>query len=124
MSMPRVLLVEDEALIALDTADALEEAGYDVIGPADRVPSALALLETETPDIAVLDVNLAGILVWPVAEQLLARGIPFLLLSGFGNSIEAPASLRGVPRLAKPFMPRQLLAALRDMLPGRFVAAE
>ena len=116
MTRPRVLLVEDEALIALEVVEVLEEADYAILGPADRVPAALTLLAHETPDVAVLDVNLAGTAVWPVAELLLARGIPFVLLSGFGNSIDVPASLRGAPRLGKPFVQRQLLEALGNLL--------
>jgi len=82
------------------------------------------LLKRETPDVAVLDVNLAGVLVWPVAEALRAHNIPFVLLSGFGNSIDLPAPLRGAPRLAKPIVQRQLLAALEDLLARRMVDAD
>ncbi len=117
MSGKRILLVEDEALIALDTEEALAEAGFHVVGPADRVDVALALARTETFDAAVLDVNLAGDLVWPVAGALRGRGIPFVLLSGFGHALEVPPACRDVPRLAKPFSQPALLSVLKSICP-------
>ncbi len=116
MTSKRVLLVEDEALIALYTAETLTDAGYDVVGPADRLESALALAETEQLDAAVLDVNLAGIQVWPVANVLHQRGVPFVLLTGFGSSIEVPATCRAAQRLDKPFNETVLLNALQTIV--------
>ncbi len=108
----RVLLVEDEALIALHTQDVLCEAGYEVVGPADRLEEALSLAQSEQFHAAVLDVNLAGEFVWPVANILFERGIGFLLLTGFGYRLEIPPSCNGAPRLTKPLSRDDLLAAL------------
>jgi DNA-binding response OmpR family regulator len=112
----RVLLVEDEALVALFTADVLTEAGYDVVGPADRLESAMELAGTETLDAAVLDVNLAGVSVWPAAEVLNGRGIPFILVSGFGPRMDVPESCRGALRLGKPVSDTILIDAVETML--------
>ncbi len=108
----RVLLVEDEALIALHTQDVLCEGGYEVVGPADRLDEALDLARSEQLHAAVLDVNLAGEFVWPVADILFERGIGFLLLTGFGFRLGVPASCIGAPRLTKPLSPDDLLAAM------------
>jgi DNA-binding response OmpR family regulator len=112
----RILLVEDEALIALDTQDVLESAGYTVVGPADRVDRALALAAAWPIDAAVLDVNLAGVQVWPVAESLHQRGIPFLLLSGLATTSAVPANCAKAPRVSKPIMSKELLEALAAIL--------
>ena len=114
---PRVLLAEDEMLIALDARDALIAGGYEVLGPAARVSTALTLAE-EPLDAAVLDVNLNGERIWPAAERLTDRGVPFLLLTGFGQSLEVPARLSAAPRFDKPFDRSRLLEAL-DLLVGR-----
>lgn len=119
MSGLRVLLVEDEALIALHTQDVLCEAGYEVIGPVDRLDEALSLARSEQFHAAVLDVNLAGELVWPVADILFERGIGFLLLTGFGFRLEIPPSCNGAPRLTKPLTRDDLLAALATMAQER-----
>lgn len=105
----RVLLVEDELLLALDTQDLLTEAGYEVVGPATSLDAALAMAEGEILELAVLDINLAGKLVWPVAERLVARNIPIILLSGFGGNLDVPPALRAAPRLGKPVVARLLL---------------
>jgi DNA-binding response OmpR family regulator len=116
MGPKRILLVEDEALIALAAEDALLEAGYIVVGPADRLESALFLAESEDLDAAVLDVNLAGIYVWPVADSLSARGVPFILLTGFGKGLDLPPSCQRVPVLAKPLKPQEVVATLGAQL--------
>jgi len=103
MSAKRILLVEDEALIALYTEETLLDAGYEVVGPAHRLEAAQELAQTEALDGAVLDVNLDGVAVWPVAAQLQARGTPFIFLSGFGSSLAAPPNFRDVPCVSKPF---------------------
>ena len=111
----RILLVEDEFLIAMYTAEILENAGLIVVGPADRLGRAMELARTESFEAAVLDINLAGELVWPVTEVLARRGIPFVLLSGYGAGLDVPPSCRDVPRLAKPLSESDLcrmLAAL------------
>ena len=112
MTGRRILVVEDEALIALLTTDLLTKAGYEVIGPADRLETGLELARNETFDAALLDVNLDGAVVWPIAEVLVGRGIPFVLLSGYGAALDRPAFCHHAPCLAKPVRRHQLIDAL------------
>src|SRR4051812_18350592 len=78
------LIVEDESLIAMLVQDAVEEMGLATMGPASRVAHALQLLNDGRPDGAILDVNLDGEKVYPVADELMARNIPFMFLTGYG----------------------------------------
>lgn len=112
MQAKRILLVEDEILIALDTADMVARAGFEVVGPVGEVQDALLLVEQGGLDGALLDVNLGGIYSWPVAEALAARRIPFALLTGFGAGLDVPAAFAAIPRLAKPIEIRALARAL------------
>jgi two-component system, response regulator PdtaR len=108
-----VLVVEDEFLIAMDLELLLRRHGWRVLGPAATVAEALRLLQGETPDVALLDINLRGELATPVAEELRARGVPFVLASAYDGHALA-AALAGVPNLGKPTDGRRLLAALRQ----------
>ena len=97
----RVLVVEDDGLIAADMADVLINAGYDVVGPSGVVADALALLETVGCDIAVLDINLGWDTSEAVACSLRDRGTPFLVVSGY-TVLQSPAVFHDAPRLSKP----------------------
>jgi CheY-like chemotaxis protein len=81
----RVLIVEDEALVAMLLEEILGDCGCQLVGPVGTVPAALAAVQSERFDAAVLDVNLAGESAYPVAEVLDRRQIPFLFLSGYGQ---------------------------------------
>jgi DNA-binding NtrC family response regulator len=98
----RVLLVEDEAIIALDLADTFESAGANVIGPAASVREALSLIDEETVDTALLDFNVADGEITPVLDLLIARGVPVAIYTGRG----IPAALcdrhPNLPVLRKP----------------------
>ena len=109
-----VLVVEDEFLIAMDLELLLQWHGWRVLGPAATVVQALRLLERETPDVALLDVNLGGELVTPVAEQLRARGVPFVVVSAYSCPGLMAVALAGVPAVGKPSNERCLLAALEQ----------
>ena len=99
----RILLVEDEPLIAMMREDALDEIGKSVAGMADTVAAALILVEKGEFDAAILDVNLrGGEKSWPVADALAASGKPFLLATGGAGDAVAPAH-RTRPVLHKPF---------------------
>ncbi len=111
----RVLVVEDETLVAMLVEDTLLDAEALVIGPVATVAEALALLAREPPDLAVLDLNLAGETSEPVADALRARGVPFVVASGYGSS-GVPAGHAGVPVLAKPYAPEELTAALARLV--------
>jgi DNA-binding response OmpR family regulator len=110
----RVLVVEDEALVAMLVEDALLDAGFGVIGPAATVAEALDLLGQDKPDAAVLDLNLAGETSVPVADALAARGIPFVVATGYGVG-GLPAGHPSVPVLAKPYDPGELVAVLNRL---------
>jgi DNA-binding response OmpR family regulator len=115
-SARRVLLVEDDSLIALFLADLLNEGGYSVVGPVGHLADAITLAQCEPLDAAVLDVDLAGLFVWPAAEILFARRIPFLLLTGFGACLETPVCCQSAPTLGKPTDETAVLAALAGIL--------
>lgn len=121
----RVLVVEDEMLIALEIEDLLLAMGCVVTGPATRLEIALQMAANEALDAAILDVRIRGGDVYPVAECLLARGIPFVLASGHGDAA-LPENLREHPRLAKPFTRHELeecMKLLCAVLPQRCAAA-
>jgi CheY-like chemotaxis protein len=108
----RLLIVEDEYLIALDLAVALEEHGASVLGPVGSVADALALIASEdTLDAAVLDINLGRERVWPIADELRQRGVPFIFATGYDAWI-IPEPYRDVARCEKPVDTRVLARLL------------
>jgi DNA-binding response OmpR family regulator len=113
----RILVVEDEFIIALESQESLQDMGCVVVGPASKLEEALRLARDETLDAAILDVTIRGGQVFPVAEQLLARQIPFALASGYGGWA-LPESLRDQPRLTKPFTPQELEERVRLLCGG------
>ena len=114
----RILVVEDEALVAMLVEDALEEAGFGVIGPVRSVGQALETLEAERPDAAVLDLNLAGENSVAVADALVARGIPFVVATGYGAA-GLPPTHRNALVLPKPYDPADLTAMLTRLCERR-----
>jgi CheY-like chemotaxis protein len=112
----RVFIVEDEALILDTLQDMLEGLGCHVVESAVRVDEALAKLVGLDFDVAVLDVNVAGTRIDPVADLLADRGMPFLFASGYGRS-SLPAVHRGRVLLTKPYRTVDLRAALHSVLP-------
>ena len=107
----KVLLVEDDYLIASAMLGELEDAGALVIGPAASVEQALALIDRAAVDAAILDVNLNGETVFPVAEVLTARGIPFVFATGYSNA-DLPPAWRHIAHFEKPVDPRKAAKAL------------
>ena len=107
----RILIVEDEALVAMLVEDALFDAGAEVIGPVATVAEAMALLDAAAPDAAVLDLNLAGETSTPVADVLANRGVPFVVATGYGAE-GLPPGHASVPVLAKPYDPDELTGTL------------
>jgi CheY-like chemotaxis protein len=97
-----VFLVEDEVMIRMMVADMLHELGYRVAGEAGRIEEAIGLLKNTEFDIAIMDVNLHGELVFPVAEAIKTRNRPFIFATGYNNSI-LPDEYRDRPALQKPF---------------------
>jgi CheY-like chemotaxis protein len=111
----RVLVVEDEAMIALMQASILEAAGCTVVGPVRRVSSALRVIAEQRIDLALLDINLGHEKVYPVADMLARQGVPFVFLTGY-DSEELPPPHRTRRSLLKPCDERELLDALSDAL--------
>lgn len=110
-----VLIVEDEIMIAIDLEMTLQRQGWRVLGPATSVKEALRLLETERPDVALLDVNLRGEMVTPVAAALRSLQVPFVLSSAYDPArVDRVAVLAGAPQVAKPASERRLVAALAE----------
>ncbi len=107
----RILIVEDEALVAMLVEDALLDAGAEVVGPVATVAEAMSLLDTAAPDAAVLDLNLAGETSTPVADVLASRGVPFVVATGYGAE-GLPPGHASVPVLAKPYDPDELTSTL------------
>lgn len=121
MSAPeaaKILLVEDEFLLALQLERALIAAGYEVLGPFATVPQALGALAVQLPAAAVLDVNLVGGTVFEVADALAEEGVPFVFCTG-RQAADLPPEHRSAPLLQKPCAPQALL----DWLHGRLHAA-
>ena len=112
----RVMVAEDQLLIARQAAEILASAGCLVIGPAATLRHARELLQSEPLDAALLDVNLNGELVWPLAEELHERGVPVVFMTGYADAVRRPEALRAAPRLTKPIADADLLAALASVL--------
>jgi two-component SAPR family response regulator len=119
----RLLLVEDEALTGMMMCDMLTELGFDVIGPFGRVADAMAALKREDFHAAVLDVNLDGEAVYPVADAVVERGLPFVFVTGY-SSEGIDRRFAQVPVLQKP-IERQMLQSVffEDQRWGRSTAA-
>ena len=111
LSGRRILVVEDEHLIALDIQDILEGWGCTVIGPVPTSSAALGLIDQELPDAAVLDVNLNGETSEPVAEALRAGERPFLIMTAY-SATDLFGALAGAPLMNKPIDERKLRHAL------------
>jgi CheY-like chemotaxis protein len=111
----RVLLVEDETLVALMIEDMIDDIGAMRVGTASTVGEAMTALESARPDIAVLDVNVGGDQVFPVCERLAELGIPFVFSTGYGAH-GVPPQWRANPVLQKPYTAPQLADALARCL--------
>ena len=110
-----VLVVEDEYLVALVLATDLEEAGYGVVGPYFKVETALEAIESQSFDVALLDINLNGQLVYPVADILSRRKIPFIFLTGYAAR-DIPEPYRSCRRVAKPINWDVVLGEIKKIL--------
>jgi PAS domain S-box-containing protein len=111
----RVLVVEDEALIAIEIADILSDAGFTVIGPVGSVAHALALIERSGCEAAVLDINLGDGTSEPIARVLSASATPFVTISGYSRE-QQPAAFKNAPLVSKPVRPELLIAEITKCL--------
>lgn len=111
----RILILDDEPIIALDIESILLDAGYEIANVTGRIATALAVIESGACDAAVLDANLSGESAAPVAAALLARGLPFIVLSGYAKE-QLPEIMRAAPCLEKPTNATLLVDRLRSIV--------
>jgi CheY-like chemotaxis protein len=111
----RILVVEDESLVAMLLEQMLEELGFGAIRIASSLSEAHEALEQERPDLAALDVNVRGEQVFPIAAALAARGAPFVFVTGYGEQ-GLSAEWQGRPVVQKPFSLETLAAGLNAAL--------
>jgi CheY-like chemotaxis protein len=111
----RVLVVEDEALVAMLVEDMIHDGGGEMVGPASTLTDALAFARETQADVALLDINLKGVLAYPVADVLRERGMPIVFTSGYGSAglIER---FQDCPMLDKPFDQPSLEHAIHTVL--------
>lgn len=111
----RILVVEDDFLVATLFAEILESAGWQVVGPIAHLATALDAAAGESFDAAVLDVDLGGQTVYPVAEVLDARRVPFVFVTAYGREALAPLFC-GRPHLGTPFAPGELIGTVTRLI--------
>ena len=114
----RVLIVEDNPVLAFDLDDALRESGVFVVGPALDLESGLALVRDDNLDGAVLDIDIGGRPVWPIARQLRDDGVPFVFVSG-DCGLGLPSDLTGTACIAKPALTEAVLSSVVALIEGR-----
>jgi CheY-like chemotaxis protein len=114
LAAPRVLVVEDEMTVAMLIEDMVSELDYEVAAVVPRLEDAMRLLDSESFDIAMLDVHLNGKTVFPFAAELESREVPFLFATAYGSR-GIPAEFQGHIVLQKPFGPVELRRALLDL---------
>src|SRR5215210_2710688 len=111
----RVLVIEDEALVAMLIEDMIHDSGDEMVGSASRLSDALVLVQEARADVALLDINLGGVLAYPVADVLRQRGVPIVFTSGYGSAglIER---FQDCPILDKPFDQHSLEKAIHTVV--------
>lgn len=111
----RVLIVEDEFLVAIMLEQELQAHGCVTLGPYPTLAEARAATRREQFDLAILDVNLNGEMVYAVADELAERNIPFLFVSGY-LATDLPARFRSAPRISKPHEPQRLISEIQRLV--------
>jgi len=107
----KVLIIEDESIVAMMIEDLIVDMGHEVVGTAGRLEQALSLAQETAVDFAIVDVNLNGEHTYPVAEALKTRGVPFVFATGYGAS-GLKDEWKGSAVLQKPFQPEELARAI------------
>jgi DNA-binding response OmpR family regulator len=113
--MARVLVVEDEYLIAAQTASIVEDAGYTVIGPEASVDATRKVLADQKVDLALLDINLGGEMVFPISEILDTMDIPYIFVTSY-PAFALPGGYGDRPLVQKPYVPELLVALIEEHL--------
>lgn len=108
----KVIIIEDESIVAMMIEDLIVDMGHEVVGTAGRLEPALALVRETAVDFAIVDVNLNGELTYPVADVLKARGVPFVFATGYGVA-GLKDEWKSNPVLQKPFQPEDLERAIK-----------
>lgn len=114
----RILIVEDEFLLAMELEMMVQQRGSMVLSRVSSVGQAIAALDGEQPDIALLDVNLKGERATPVAAALQKRGVPYVLITGYSGAQLSEPELRNAPRIGKPVNCGMLARAVLRALDG------
>jgi DNA-binding response OmpR family regulator len=118
--MARILVVEDENFLAMELTWIVEDAGYSVVGPERSVAETSKMLAWNKVDLALLDINIGGEMVFPVSKMLDILGVPFVFITS--NSALVPEEYRHRPLMTKPFRPQALLALILRVLAERVEA--
>ena len=113
---PRILIAEDNYLMATEVEEFVRDCGYAVAGAAPSVERGLALIAKDAVDGAVLDIDLAGTPSFPMCRALSDKGVPFLFLSAYTPNTIVPDEFSRTPQLTKPFEPAALKSALRTLV--------
>ena len=117
LQLRKILVVEDDALIAMELGERLSDMGYEVVGPAHSIAEADALLERQTPDAALLDASLAGgASSVPLGIKLHAKGVRVAFCTGYDKVKDAPPELAKAPVFTKPVSDADLRAGLEKLL--------
>lgn len=115
----RAFLVEDEALVLFSLEDVLADLGCEVVGQATRLEQAMAMAQSLGPlDVAILDVNIGGTTVFPVAQLLMERGVPLVFATGYGRD-GLPPEWQSHAVIVKPYSVQDIERALTPLLAGR-----
>jgi DNA-binding NtrC family response regulator len=108
------LVVEDQQLIALEIASMLEQLGHAVVGPFGSLEDAARAVASAQFELAVLDINLEGAFIFPLVDTLRARGVPYVLSSGYDDMSRFPEHVHDAPRIEKPYGSDALAAAMEQ----------
>lgn len=106
------MVAEDSVLVLMELEMTLSDHGIDIVGPAATVDQALALARSSLPDIAILDVNLDGVMIFPVADELIDRGVPVVFTTGYSLDDRLLSRYGAVPTVQKPYAPDALMRAV------------
>jgi DNA-binding response OmpR family regulator len=115
----KILVVEDNYLLAQVICDFVAECGFEPIGPASGLDTGLVYAREASLEGAILDINLDGRFCFPICHVLVQRGIPFCFLTGYSHLSMIPQQFRGAPLVSKPFEPDEMRNVIEAMLSGQ-----